>query len=214
MPDELDWRRVYDFWFPRDITDADLAEHWRRMEWWMRGGASAELGPFAPVLERARAGQLDRWSETPKGRLSLILVLDQFPRGLNAGTPEAYAADPVALDLAERGLANGHYEALRDPYERFFFCLPLAHAEGPDHRERMRFLVAESERMLEEAPLRLKPIWAFSLSQARANLEVITRFGRFPHRNPILGRVSTAEEAAYIAKGDFVHKRSPPKDAA
>jgi uncharacterized protein (DUF924 family) len=214
MTDELDWRRVYDFWFPRDLADADLADHWRRMEWWMRGGASAELGSFAPVLARARAGQLDHWSATPRGRLSLIVVLDQFPRGLNAGTPEAYASDPAALGLAERGLLNGHYQALRDPYERFFHCLPLAHAEGPDHLARMRFMVAESERMLEEAPLRLKPIWAFSLSQAKANLDVITRFGRFPHRNAILGRASTAEEEAYIAAGDFVHKRAPPKDAA
>ena len=209
----MDWRAVFDFWFPVDLATADVATHWRMLEWWMRGGASAQLEPFAPVLAAARAGELDHWSATPLGRLSLIIVLDQFPRGLHAGTPEAFASDQKALQLAEEGLRNGHFEALAVPYERFFFVLPLAHAEGPDHLERMARIVAMSEQVLAEAPAHLKPVWQFSLSQARANHELISRFGRFPHRNPILGRPSTPEEAAYIAEGDFVHRRSLPVDA-
>jgi uncharacterized protein (DUF924 family) len=146
------------------------------------------------------------------GRLSLIVVLDQFPRGLFAGAPEAYASDPAALRAAaEEGLRNGHYDALTRPWETIFFALPLAHAEGPDHRERLERVVALAERVALEAPSRLRPLYRFSADQARGHLEVISRFGRFPHRNRILGRVSTPEEEAYLAKGDFVHTRPPPQ---
>jgi uncharacterized protein (DUF924 family) len=207
------WRAVYEFWFPTDLSGAEIGEHWRMLEWWMRGGANAQLKPFAPVLAAARASQLHNWSESPRGRLSLIIVLDQFPRGLEAGSPDAFASDPQALQLAEEGLNNGHFEALANPYEQFFFVLPLAHAEGPDHLERMGRIVALSEQILAEAPAHLKPVWQFSLSQARANYDVIRRFGRFPHRNPVLERPSTPEEAVYIAEGDFVHRRSLPADA-
>jgi uncharacterized protein (DUF924 family) len=171
------------------------------------------MAHFAPVVREARRGQLSHWLETPQGRLSLIIVLDQFPRGLFAGTAEAYSSDQDALGIAEDGFRNGHYDALRSPYERFFHLLPLAHAEGPDHLERMRRIAVISEQALDEAPEHLKPVWAFSLSQARANVDVIARFGRFPHRNPVLGRASKPEELAYLAEGDFVHTRTLPASA-
>lgn len=213
MSSRMDWQQVYRFWFPVDLSNADIAAHWQMLAWWMRGGANAEMAQFAPVVRKARRGQLDRWLETPQGRLSLIIVLDQFPRGLFAGTAEAYSSDQVALNIVEDGFRNGHYDALQSPYERFFYLLPLAHAEGPDHLERMRRIAAISEQALEDAPEHLKPVWAFSLSQARANVDVIKRFGRFPHRNPVLGRASTPEELTYLAKGDFVHTRTLPASA-
>ncbi|MCD6069585.1 MAG: hypothetical protein K0S42_101 [Microvirga sp.] len=213
MSSRMDWQQVYRFWFPVDLSNADIAAHWQMLAWWMRGGANAELVRFAPVVEAARAGELEHWLETPLGRLSLIIVLDQFPRGLFAGTAEAFVSDQDALSIAEEGLRNGHYDALTSPYEKFFHFLPLAHAEGPDHLDRMRRIVAISEQALEKAPEHLKPVWQFSLGQAQANLEVITRFGRFPHRNPVLGRASTPEELAYLAKGDFVHTRTLPASA-
>lgn len=213
MSSRMDWQQVYRFWFPVDLSNADIAAHWQMLAWWMRGGASAEMAHFAPTVRKARSGQLDHWRETPLGRLSLIIVLDQFPRGLFAGTDKAYSSDQDALNAAEEGFRNGHYDALQSPYERFFHLLPLAHAEGPDHLERMRRIVAISEQALEEAPENLKPVWAFSLSQAKANADVITRFGRFPHRNPVLGRASTPEELTYLAKGDFVHMRTLPASA-
>jgi uncharacterized protein (DUF924 family) len=214
MSSHSDWRRVYDFWFPVDLSESGIATHWQMMAWWMRGGANAELHRFAPLVHAAKAGKLDDWLDTPRGRLSLIIVLDQFPRGLFAGTPEAYSSDPYTLRIAEEGLRNGHYDALTSPYEKFFHFLPLAHAEGPDHLERMQRIVAISERAVDEAPAHLKPVWQFSLSQAQANLDIISRFGRFPHRNPVLGRASTPEELTYLAKGDFVHTRSLPESAS
>jgi uncharacterized protein (DUF924 family) len=211
MTEAFDWRTVYDFWFPLDLDGADPATHWRMLTWWMRGGASAELGPLAPILDAARSGRLDHWAGNPRGRLSLIIVLDQFTRGLLAGTPEAYASDPEALQLAEEGLRKGHYDALGSNWEKFFFLLPTAHAEGPDHLERLDRIVAISETVLNEAPAHLRPIYEFSLSQARGHRDVIARFGRFPHRNALLGRESTPEELAYLEKGDYVYNRQPPQ---
>jgi uncharacterized protein (DUF924 family) len=210
MNEDQDWRAVYDFWFPPGLDDADPETHRRMFVWWFGGGANAELPPFAPVVEAAKAGRLSHWLATPLGRLSLIVVLDQFPRGLFAGRPKAYAFDRFALRIAEEGMRDGHYDALTKPWEKMFFALPLAHAEGPDHRERLERVVALAERVTLEAPPRLQPLYRFSADQARGHLEVVTRFGRFPHRNLILGRVSTAEEEGYLAKGDFVHTRRPP----
>ncbi len=210
MTTTQDWRRVYHFWFPDGLDEADPETHLRLHGWWFGGGANAALVPFAPMLAAARAGSLDHWLDTPLGRLSLIIVLDQFPRGLFAGRPEAYADDPAVLRITRDGLANGHYDALTRPWEQVFFLMPLAHAEGPDHEARLKQVVAMVERVAAEAPQRLRPQYRFHVSQARSHLEVISRFGRFPHRNPILGRASTPEEAAYLAKGDFVHLRRPP----
>ena len=210
MNEAQDWRAVYDFWFPPGLDDADPETHGRMFVRWFGGGANAELPPFAPVLDAARTGRLDHWLATPLGRLSLIVVLDQVPRGLFAGTPEAYAADPGALRVAEQGLRNGHYDALTRPWEKTFFFLPLGHAEGPDHVERLRRVVAMAERIAHEAPRRLQPLYRHSVGQARGHLDVISRFGRFPHRNPVLGRASTPEEVEYLDKGDFVHMRRPP----
>jgi uncharacterized protein (DUF924 family) len=210
MRETDDWQQVYDLWFPPGLDEADAETLRVRIEWWFGGGSNRALPPFAPLLDAARAGRLDGWSATPLGRLSLIIVLDQFPRGLFAGTPEAYASDPEALRIAEEGLRNGHHAALSKPWERMFSVMPLVHAEGPSHRERLERVVALADSLAREVREELRPVYAFSAAQARGHLDVISRFGRFPHRNPILGRRSTPEESAYLAKGDFVHQRRMP----
>jgi uncharacterized protein (DUF924 family) len=145
-----------------------------------------------------------------EGAADLQQPVGAAPRGLFAGTPEAYASDPDALRIVEEGLRNGQYDALAKPWEKTFFFIPLDHAEGPGHRERLGRVVAMTERIALEAPERLRPLYQHSAGQARGHLEVIARFGRFPHRNPILGRPSTPEEQAYLDKGDFVHTRPLP----
>jgi len=211
MNEPLHWQAIYDFWFPPSLEDKSQETHWRMLRWWMGGGANAEITRFAPVLKAARSGQLDPWLSAPRGRLSLIVVLDQFTRGLLAGTPEAYASDQEALRIAEEGLRNGDYEFLTHPWEKFFFLMPIAHAEGPDHRERMERIVKLSEAAAVDVPEYLQPVFEFSLSQARGHRDVIARFGRYPHRNAVLGRTSTAEELAYLEKGDYVYNRSLPR---
>lgn len=210
MAATFDWRSVYAFWFPPDANSTDISVHWRMLRWWMGGGASAELAPFAPILAAARDGRLIHWLATSRGRLSLIIVLDQFTRGLLGGTRDAFASDGEALRITQEGLRNGHYDSLASPWERFFFLLPMAHAEGSDHRERMEQMVMFSEQALEDAPVALRPVFEFSLSQAKGHRDVIRRFGRFPHRNEVLGRQSTPEEQAYLEQGDYVYNRQPP----
>ena len=204
-----DWRPVYDFWFPLGLDSAGPETHYRMIERWFRGGVNAELAPFAPFVDAAAAGDLNHWLAMPRGRLPLIIVLDQFPRGLFAGTPKAFAFDLQALAITTEGLQIGHYDALLHLWEKAFFALPLIHAEGPDHLARADLGVALSEKRLAESPPDLRPIREFGLSQARGHREVISRFGRHPHRNAVLGRASTPEEAVYVEKGDFVHNRRP-----
>jgi uncharacterized protein (DUF924 family) len=204
------WRTIYDFWFPPYLHDLDIEAHRRMFDRWFSGGANAEVVPFADRIELANCGQLAHWNASPLGRLSLIIVLDQFPRCLFAGARDAYACDPSALRIAEEGLRNGHYHRLEKPWEKTFFFMPLAHAEGADHRGRLERVVELAEAVASEAPAPLQPLYRHSVQQARGHLEVVARFGRFPHRNAILGRDSTVEETAYLEHGDFVHLRSPP----
>jgi uncharacterized protein (DUF924 family) len=204
-----DWRTVYDFWFPPGLDLVDLETHHRIVDRWFAGGANAELPPFAHLVEAAASGELNRWLATPLGSLCLIIVLDQFPRGLFAGTGKAFVFDPLALAVAEEGLRNGHYDALVHSWEKVFFALPLIHAEGPDHLDRADRSVALAQRRVAEGPPNLRSLREFGLSQTRGHRDVIARFGRHPHRNAILARESTAEEAVYIEQGDFVHNRRP-----
>lgn len=201
------YEEVLDFWFPPELaTDPSIIP--RAVEWWFRGGADrAIVERFTPLMEQARAGALDEWSDAPRSRLALILVLDQFSRSIYRGTGDAYAQDPKAIGLALEGLANGHYAALESASEKTFFMLPLGHSEELKHLEMAVKLTGE---VAQQAPPPLRKFFEHSASQARGHRDVIARFGRQPHRNVILGRQSTAEEIEYLAAGEFVHQRSLP----
>jgi uncharacterized protein (DUF924 family) len=199
---------VLGFWFP-DLSAADHARMVRQFEWWFRGGANSAIAErFALLLERATHGELDRWSNSPRPRLALIIVLDQFSRSLYKDTARAFAQDAKALALALEGLEIGHYAALETPWEKTFFLLPLGHSEQLSHVDRA---VALAEQLAENAPPDLRRILEHSASQARGHREVIARFGRHPHRNAVLGRRSTPEELDYLATGKLVHMRSIPQ---
>jgi uncharacterized protein (DUF924 family) len=192
------------FWFPPGL-DADEATHRRQFQWWFGGGANeAILERYRPVLEAACRGELP-WATTPRGRLALIIVLDQFSRTVWQGTPQAFAQDSLAQQLALQGLECGHYARLRAVWQKTFFVLPLGHAEQQDLLDRC---VALCEALVREAPAHLQRLYAFSAAQARGHRDVVARFGRQPHRNAVLGRTSTQEELAYLAAGELVHRRS------
>ncbi|MEN0073897.1 MAG: DUF924 family protein [Paracraurococcus sp.] len=209
MPDAETIQQVLDAWFTPGLENADARTHHRAFETWFDGGVTPTLA-LARLMRAALAGHLDGWAATARGRLALILLLDQVPRCLHAGTPQAYVGDPDALRLAEDGLRNDHYDALDHAWERSLFLLPLAHAEGPDHRERLIRLCAMAEAVAWSAPDYLRPLYRFAADEARGHRAVIARFGRYPHRNAILGRVSTAEEADYLATGALAPRRRPP----
>ena len=120
---------VLRFWFSSRPT-GDHAAMARQMEWWFRGGADSEIVErFSPLLDQAKRGELDSWSQSPRSRLALIIVLDQFSRTIHRGTAQAFAQDPKALGLALEGIEVGHYAALETPWEKTFFFLPLGHSE-------------------------------------------------------------------------------------
>src|SRR6476661_7302616 len=121
-----------------------------QMEWWFRGGADSEIVErFPPLLDRAQRGDLDSWSDSPRSRLALIIVLDQFSRTIYRGTAQAFAQDPKALALALEGIENGHYAALETPWEKNFFFLPLGHSEGLTNLERA---VKLAEELVKDSP--------------------------------------------------------------
>lgn len=154
---------------------------------------------FGTLIGQARAGQLDAWAHTPLGRLALVLVLDQFSRNAFRGLSASFAADAQALALAEQGLANGHTDAL-PLVARAFMALPLEHTEDLARQERTVALMTDWTAQAASAAPGVQALLAGMLDYAHQHRNVIARFGRFPHRNAILGRASTAEEQAYLAK--------------
>jgi uncharacterized protein (DUF924 family) len=177
----------------------------------MRGGADETIvARFRDTTERAARGELDDWAAPPRGRLVLVIVLDQFSRSVWRDSPRAFAQDPKALALVLEGLDNGHYDALETVWEKAFFGMSLGHCEGPDHLARLDRVIALADELIEEAPAHLRPMYEFSAEQPRRHRAVIAAFGRHPHRNAVLGRVSTPEELAYVERGEFPHLRHPP----
>ena len=190
------------FWFGSlPLTPARLEE---RMRFWFAGDETAEerrrrdeecRARFESLVADAAQGRLASWAGSPRRRLALILLLDQLPRNLYRGTARAFATDGEALALALSGIQSGADAAL-DPAERLFFYMPLQHAESTEAQEES---IAAYRRLLAEVPEALRPAFLSTLKYAEEHRDLIRRFGRFPHRNRILGRPSTPEERAYLA---------------
>jgi uncharacterized protein (DUF924 family) len=152
-------------------------------------GFDAEIsGRFARTYEAAAAGEL-AWDENPEGALALVVVLDQFPRNMFRNSARAFAADPLAREVAARAIARG-FDQLVPIAERMFFYLPFEHSEN----------LADQERCV---ALNRANGDADATKWAEHHADLIRRFGRFPHRNAVLGRATTAEEQAFLDGGGF-----------
>jgi uncharacterized protein (DUF924 family) len=189
---------VLSYWFgdERDPIDGVAALE-RRGGKWFYGGPEVDreiAARFGGELERARRGELEEWAATPRERLALIVLLDQFSRNVFRGTPLAYAQDAAAQRLAVSGLEASMDQELA-LHERMFFALPLAHAEDAVLQERG---LAYAERVTNEAPPAVRPFYERGLAISRKHHGVVVRFGRFPTRNATLGRSSTPEEITYL----------------
>lgn len=199
MDEALEVRR---FWFgklPLKPEGVDV-----RLALWFGAGAAEQrqadeiiYSRFGALIERAAAGELAAWADSPRRRLSLILLLDQFPRHVYRGTERAFATDRDALALTLSGMQSAADAALM-PVERIFFYMPLQHAELRDAQDES---LAAYRRLLNEAPEDLNAMFANALESAQLHHSIVARFGRFPHRNRVLGRADTAEEAAYLRQG-------------
>lgn len=171
------------FWFEGDTTE-------RRDKWFAKEAAFDRLcAGFTAAIRDAAAGRFDHWALTPQGALALIILLDQLPRNVFRGSAEAYAADPHAREIARAAIAAG-FDTRLTPVERMFVYLPFEHAETMADQD-------ESVRLYET--LR-DALGAKTVDHADRHREVIQRFGRFPHRNAALGRISTPEEEAWLAQ--------------
>lgn len=186
---------VLSFWFGEPARDA--ATYGVKAKRWFMGGPDLdrEIGErFGGAVAAALDGKLDAWAETVRGRLALIILLDQLTRNLFRDDPRGFSGDGRAQRLAVEAL-EGKLERQLGFEERIFLISPFAHAEDKQLQERS---VAEAERLVTEVAEWQQPFFTRGLEQRRKYREVIARFGRFPHRNTILGRASTPEEEAFL----------------
>lgn len=202
--------RVREFWFGKLLTGSlpgqgEMATRalalTRRSSLWFEANAKLvaqqdELirSAFRGLVERAGRGQLDGWADSPRRRLSLIILLDQFPRHIYRGTPQAFAYDPKALALTLSGMQSAADGAL-NIIERLFFYMPLQHAESTEVQDES---VSAYRRLVAESPAELRATFESALESAEGHRGLIRQFGRFPHRNQVLGRDNTAEEETYL----------------
>lgn len=182
------------------MTDADVPEEALELLdfWWTAGPAAwfdggaefdAACEPFRDLHDRAARGDLDDWQTTPVTTLALLLLLDQLPRNLHRGSARAFATDTKALAIAERALSRGFDKAYPMPARNFFY-LPFMHSEDLAMQERSLDLYRAAG---------VQDTYFYAL----VHFDAVRRFGRFPHRNDVLGRETTEVEKAYLASGGF-----------
>ena len=175
------------------VTVADVVGFWKDAgpERWFAQDPDFDAEFRARFLDAHMAAarrELDSWAETPEGTLALMVLLDQFPRNCFRGTAHMYATDPLALFFARQAVADRHDMAVPEDL-RMFLYLPFAHSERLADQE-------ESVRLS-------APLGEENIRHASRHRDIVARFGRFPHRNPMLGRETTAEERAFLDAGGF-----------
>lgn len=181
---------ILKFWFGDPQTEETTYQARRKFWFGKQPEFDATISQkFRLIYEQAAAGKLDIWQQEPLGSLGLIIVLDQFSRNMFRDTPQAFATDAKALFVAQQTVQRGFDRAL-NALQRFFVYLPFEHSENQEHQAQS---VALSRQLYADAP-ELEDV----LDYALRHQVVIERFGRFPHRNRILGRESTPEEIEFL----------------
>jgi uncharacterized protein (DUF924 family) len=190
---------VREFWFGNEPLSSESLHEAMRV--WFRPDSrlmkerdATIRARFGALLQRAAEGELAGWATSPRRRLSLIILLDQFPRHIFRGTARAFAYDEQALSLALTGMQSAADGAL-NVAERIFFYIPLVHSESLEVQDES---VAAYRRLLAETPQSLRAAAEGALQSAESHRDVIKRFGRFPQRNRMLGRESTPDEQTYL----------------
>ena len=177
-----------------DVSPEDILSFWRNAgekRWWTKDDAfDAEIrAKFLDLWSEAAAGRLAHWQQSDDGALALVIVLDQFPRNLFRNDPRTYASDALAQDVATRAVTNG-VDARVSEDLRGFLYMPFMHSEHLADQERC---VALFGRLGQEE----------NAKYAVHHADIIRRFGRFPHRNRMLGRTTTVDEQAFLDSGGF-----------
>lgn len=180
-------QEILDFWFGKP-NQPDYGQE--RKAWFSKNPEFDQevRSRFLEDYQLSAAGQLEDWKKTPQGCLALILLLDQFPRNIFRGQPQAFATDSQALAVAKHTVDQGFDQELL-PVQRWFIYIPYEHSEN----------LADQQRCLQLfSTLQDDPKSTSTINYAYQHFQVIERFGRFPHRNQILGRETTPEEAEFL----------------
>ena len=176
----MDAKTIVDFW------TLSGPERWFNKDAAFDGALAVRFGG---ALQKARLGAFDHWGETPEGALGLVILLDQVSRNIHRGSPLAFAGDAKALTLAKVSVSRGYHQILIPPLA-LWLIIPFEHAEDLDAQHRAVALFGNMG--LHEM-----------VYYAQLHLDIIARFGRFPHRNTVLGRTSTEAEIAFLQAGGF-----------
>jgi uncharacterized protein (DUF924 family) len=189
---EKPYLRILSFWF--GTTPEETKE--RASRWWKKDPAFDQeiRNEFEADLLRAARGELDAWLEEPEGAVALVVLLDQFSRNVYRDTPEAFAQDERALAATLQGMERG-LDARLTPLQRYFFFMPLMHAED---RAVQRRSVETFENLAREKDTGFDAMLRGAVDYARSHRDIVERFGRFPHRNNVLERTTTGEEADFL----------------
>jgi uncharacterized protein (DUF924 family) len=188
--------KIADFWLGPALSNPETA--FARRDWWYAGGTTADKeirARFGALVESACRRDLPGWQDTPDGAFALILLLDQFTRNIYRGTPDAYAGDQYALQVVQQTIDRALDQVLH-PVSRIWLYHPFHHAEDINLQDRGLGLL---NQMLETEPSEWHPYIQRSIKGWTRHRDIVARFGRFPHRNRVLGRTSSAEEQAFLA---------------
>lgn len=193
MTDKI--HELLDFWFGH-LGSADLPTSDRANLWFGDNELVKQqlMQSFAHEFEEASAGKLNQWAQTPRGRLALIILFDQFPRYVYRRSAQAFAYDQMALQLCMEGIATQSDHSLT-LIERVFFYMPLVHAESSQTQEQSIRLYQE---LVSLSMTEATQMYQLFLAYAYAHFRVIKEFGRFPQRNKVLGRACTAAELTFL----------------
>ena len=186
---------ILSFWIGEPARDAEALA--AKLHRWFAGGETMDRlirRRFGALLAAALEGTLDHWRVSPRGRLALVVLLDQFTRNVFRGTPKAYSGDRVALSLSLDAVDIGE-SRVGPSEERLALAMPLAHSENIAMQSLSVVLARE---LVEDAPAALRGPLEGCRGHAMKYQSIIARFGRFPHRNAILGRTATDEELAFL----------------
>eukprot|EP00897_Mesotaenium_endlicherianum_P005199 jgi/Mesen1/4707/ME000241S03749 len=198
-----DFNAVLDLWFGSWATSnyggESSPKEWlvKARTWFSKDDAFDALlrEKFLCLVEAAGRGQLAAWEETPRGTLALVVLLDQFSRNIYRGTPASFAQDALALAISQRAIAKGFERRLGNSIERCFLLMPFQHSEDVDM---VSYAFEFVQREAQQAPPGLAEYMRLSVATHRRHLEIVRMFGRYPHRNKILGRASTPEEIEFL----------------
>lgn len=195
--DETRQNAVLEYWFG-DLKEGEAPTDEVIAKWWGKDQKTDDYirENFGRDLEEAARGGLARWEETPRGTLALIIVLDQFSRNVYRDDPRAFAQDRLALEIAGRGISKGFDKGLH-PVMRVFFYMPFMHSEDMAMQERSLELFRGLEDEFSHVP-DVSEMLSSNRDFAERHYNIVKRFGRYPHRNTILGRESTPEEIEFL----------------